>query len=74
MDQEIKFTMIQHQFSEIFIATAITIDFRIQFQIIEITINDHSATNRIKIETGETSKGLLKDINFNQMFSILRDK
>lgn len=74
MDQEIKFTMIQHQFSEIFIATAITIDFRIQFQIIEITINDRSATNRIKIETGETRKGLLKDINFNQMFSILRDK
>lgn len=74
MDQEIKFTMIQHQFSEIFIATAITIDFRIQFQIIEITINDHSATHRIKIETGETRKDLLKDINFNQMFSILRDK
>jgi hypothetical protein len=74
MDQEIRFIMIQHQFTEIFIATVHIIPFPIPFQIIEITMRDRSVTPKIKIETEETRKDLLKDINFSLMFSILRGK
>lgn len=74
MDREIRSTMILHQYIGIFIATVPTILFQIQFPIIEITTKDRSAIPRIKIEIEETTKDLLKDINFNLKFSILRDR
>ena len=74
MDREIRSTMILHQYIGIFIATVPTILFQIQFPIIEITTKDRSAIPRIKIEIEETRKDLLKDINFNLKFSILRDR
>lgn len=74
MDREIRSTMILHQYIGIFIATVPTILSRIQFPIIEITIKDRSAIPRIKIEIEETRKDLLKYINFNLKFSILRDR
>ncbi len=74
MDREIRSTMILHQYIGIFIATVPTIISRIQFPIIEITTKDRSAIPRIKIEIEETRKDLLKDINFNLKFSILRDR
>lgn len=74
MDREIRSTMILHQYIGIFIATVPIILFRIQFPIIEITTKDRSATPRIKIEIEEIRKDLLKDINFNLKFSILRDR
>lgn len=74
MGREIRSTMILHQYIGIFIATVLTILSQIQFPIIEITIKDRSATPRIKIEIEETRKDLLKDINFNLRFSILRDR
>ena len=74
MDREIRSTMILHQYIGIFIATVPTILFQIQFPIIEITTKERSAIPRIKIEIEETRKDLLKDINFNLKFSILRDR
>ena len=74
MDREIRSTMILHQYIGIFIATVPIILFRIQFPIIEITTKDRSETPRIKIEIEEIRKDLLKDINFNLKFSILRDR
>jgi len=73
MDQEIRFLMTHLQYIGIFIATVRTIPFRIQRQIIEITMKDSRETLKINLETEETSKDLLKDINCNLKLSILRD-